>query len=360
MQSETDSLNQISEPTPAAVIDLRSDTVTKPTAAMRAAMAEAEVGDDVYGEDPTVIRLEAEAAAIFDREAAIFVPTGTMGNQIAIRLHTEHGQEVIAESRAHIVDWEMAMVSAFAGCQLRTVDAERGVLTWKQIQPLLSPKIYYRAQTGLISLENTHNMAGGTVTPLPVMEEILGGASDAHLPVHLDGARIFNASTALGIPVARLTRGFASVMFCLSKGLCAPAGSMLVSSREKIERARIFRKALGGGMRQVGILAAAGLIALTEMPRRLQEDHDHARLLAGALEDLPQVDLDAATVETNIVIFRLRGDRDAGALVSSLRRRGLLASVVGAGAIRLVTHHDVDRAMCERAAGMLAEEISRL
>jgi threonine aldolase len=210
MQAETFPLNQTSEPTPTALIDLRSDTVTKPTAAMRAAMAEAAVGDDVYGEDPTVARLEAEAAAIFGREAAIFVPTGTMGNQIAIRLHTEHGQEVITESRAHIVDWEMAMVSAFAGCQLRTIDAERGILTWKHIQPLLSPKIYYRAQTGLISLENTHNMAGGAVTPLQVMDEILAGACDARVPVHLDGARVFNAATALGIPVARLTRGFAS------------------------------------------------------------------------------------------------------------------------------------------------------
>ena len=364
MQAETFTLNPTfeptSEPTSVAPIDLRSDTVTKPTPAMRAAMAEAVVGDDVYGEDPTVARLEAEAAAIFCREAAIFVPTGTMGNQIAIRLHTEHGQEVIAESRAHIVDWEMAMVAAFSGCQLRTVDAERGILTWKHIRPLLSPKIYYRAQTGLIALENTHNMAGGAVTPLPVMEEILAGARDARIPVHLDGARVFNAATALGVSVARLTQGFDSVMFCLSKGLCAPVGSMLVSSRENIERARIFRKALGGGMRQVGVLAAAGLIALTEMPKRLEQDHDNARMLAEALAEIPQVDLDAATVETNIVIFRLRGDRDASALVSSLRVRGLLSSAVGANAIRLVTHHDVDRAMCERAARMLAEEIHKL
>jgi threonine aldolase len=171
------------------LIDLRSDTVTKPTAAMRAAMAAAEVGDDVYGEDPTVNQLEARAAQLFGREAAIFVPTGTMGNVIAMRLHTQHGQEVICESRAHVLDWEMAMMSAFAGCQARTVAAERGILTWAHIQPAIAPKIYYRAQTGLISLENTHNMAGGTVTPLPVFEEIWAGAKQAGLPVHLDGAR---------------------------------------------------------------------------------------------------------------------------------------------------------------------------
>jgi threonine aldolase len=192
-----------------------------------------------------------------------------------------------------------------------------------------------------------------------VMEEILAGAGDARIPVHLDGARVFNAAVALGVSVARLTQGFDSVMFCLSKGLCAPVGSMLVSTQENIKRARIFRKALGGGMRQVGILAAAGLIALMEMPKRLQDDHDNAKMLAEALAEIPQVDLNAATVETNIVIFRLRGDGDASALVSSLGCRGLLTSAVGASAIRLVTHHDVDRAMCERAARILAEEIHK-
>src|ERR1700742_1084309 len=204
------------------VIDLRSDTVTKPTAAMRAAMAAAPVGDDVYGEDPTVNRLEQRAAEVFGREASIFVPTGTMGNQIAIRLHTQHGQEVICEARSHILDWEMAMVSAFSGCVPRTVVGDRGVLSWESIRRAIAPKIYYRAPTGLIALENTHNMAGGTVTPVEVFEEIWEGAADAGLPVHLDGARIFNASTALNIPVDQLTRGFDSVMFCLSKGLCAP------------------------------------------------------------------------------------------------------------------------------------------
>ena len=260
------------------VIDLRSDTVTRPTPAMRAAMAAAEVGDDVYGEDPTINRLEARAAEIFGREAAIFVPTGTMGNQIAIRLHTDHGQEVICEARSHVLDWEMAMMSAFSGCSPRAVYGERGILTWPQIRSVIAPKIYYRAQTGLICLENTHNMAGGTVTPLPVYEEIWKGAAEAGLPTHLDGARVFNAAVALGISVAELTRGFDTVNFCLSKGLGAPVGSMLVGSARLIDRARSFRKALGGGMRQAGILAAAGLIALEEGPSRLHEDHANARL----------------------------------------------------------------------------------
>jgi len=200
-------------------IDLRSDTVTRPTPAMREAMASADVGDDVYGEDPTINRLEQRAAEIFGKEAAIFVPTGTMGNQIAIRLHTEHGQEVICEARSHILDWEMAMTAAFSGCQVRTVAAERGILIWDHIYPVIGAKIYYRAQTGLICLENTHNMAGGTVTPLAVLEEIWQGAKEAGLPVHLDGARVFNAATALGIGVAALTHGFDTVNFCLSTGL---------------------------------------------------------------------------------------------------------------------------------------------
>ena len=215
-------------------VDLRSDTVTRPTAAMRAAMAAAEVGDDVYGEDPTVNRLEVRAAEVMGKEAAIFVPTGTMGNQIAIRLHTEHGQEVICEARSHVLDWEMAMVAAFAGCQARAVAGDRGILRWSGIQAAIAPKIYYRAATGMISLENSHNMAGGTVTPMPVLEEIWAGAREARLPVHLDGARVFNAASALGVSVAELTRGFDTVMFCLSKGLGAPVGSMLVGSAEHI------------------------------------------------------------------------------------------------------------------------------
>lgn len=335
------------------LIDLRSDTVTRPTAAMWSAMACAEVGDDVYGEDPTVNRLERRAAEVFGREAAIFVPTGTMGNQIAIRLHTQHGQEVICEARSHVLDWEMAMVSAFSGCVPRTVAAERGVLRWEAIQRAIAPKIYYRAATGLITLENTHNMAGGTVTPLAVFEEIWAGAREARLPVHLDGARVFNAAVALGVSVAELTSGFDTVMFCLSKGLGAPVGSMLVGSRESIDRARVFRKALGGGMRQAGVLAAAGLIALDEMPKRLHEDHTNARLLAEAVATCESVEIDLSAVETNIVIFALRGEGDAAALVRALKEQGVLASAIGPHAVRLVTHYDVSREDCVRAADVL-------
>jgi threonine aldolase len=345
------------------MIDLRSDTVTRPTPAMREAMASAEVGDDVYSEDPTVNKLEKEAAEVFGREASIFVPTGTMGNQIAIRLHTQHGQEVICEARSHVLDWEMAMTAAFSGCQIRTVAAERGILTWNHIKPAIGAKIYYRAQTALVCLENTHNMAGGTVTPLPVIEEVWAGAREAGLPVHLDGARVFNAAAALGISVAKLTSGFDTVMFCLSKGLGAPIGSMLVGSRKAIEQARIHRKALGGGMRQAGILAAAGLIALHEMPKRLQEDHANARLLAESVAAVPDAaEIDLESVQTNIVIFKLRGKDqnsggDAAAFTAALKQKGVLVSAIGPHSVRFVTHYDVDRAACQKATAIVSDQL---
>lgn len=339
------------------MIDLRSDTVTKPTPAMREAMAAAEVGDDVYGEDPTVNRLERDAAEVFGKEAAIFVPTGSMGNQIAIRLHTQHGQEVICESRAHVLDWEMAMVAAFSGCVPRTVAAERGIVTWDLIRQAIGPKLYFRAQTALVCVENTHNMAGGTVTPLANLKEIWAGAREAGLPVHLDGARIFNAATALGLSVAELASGFDTVMFCLSKGLGAPVGSMLTGSKAAIERARVYRKALGGGMRQAGVLAAAGLIALHEMPGRLHEDHSNARLLAEAIAAQPAAEIDLGAVQTNIVIFSLRNGGDAAAFTAALKQKCVLVSAIGPHSVRFVTHYDVDRAACERAAAIMSEHL---
>jgi threonine aldolase len=324
---------------------------------MRAAMAAAEVGDDVYGEDPTVNLLERRAAEIFGREAALFVPTGTMGNQIGIRLHTQPGQEVIAESRAHILDWEMATTAVFSGCLVRAVPAEGGILTWKQIEPAIYARGAFRAATGLIEIENTANLAGGRCTRLEVLEEIWAGAKAHRLPVHLDGARIFNAAVALGVDVKKLTSGFDTVMFCLSKGLGAPVGSMLVGSAELMERARIFRKALGGGMRQAGILAAAGLIALEHGAARLHEDHANARLLAEALSNIENVAIDLDSVETNIIVFRLTGGVNAADVVARLRARGILASAFGPDALRLVTHLDVDRAACVKAAEALTEEI---
>ncbi|MGB6191497.1 MAG: GntG family PLP-dependent aldolase [Terracidiphilus sp.] len=338
------------------MIDLRSDTVTRPTPEMRAAMAAAEVGDDVYGEDPTVNLLEKRAAEIFGREAALFVPTGTMGNQIAIRLHTEPGHEVICESRSHILDWEMAMVAQFSGCVIRAVTTASGTLTWRDIEPVIKGRSTHHASTGLIEIENTANLAGGRCTRLEVMEEIWAEAKKRKLPLHLDGARIFNASTALGVDVKSLTRGFDTVMFCLSKGLGAPVGSMLTGSAELIDRGRVHRKALGGGMRQAGVIAAAGLIALEKMPARLHEDHANARLMAEGLSHIDGVAIDLATVETNIVIFRLKNGQSADELVRRVKSRGILISSVGPDAIRLVTHHDVDRARCLKAVETVATE----
>ncbi|HTA80191.1 MAG TPA: GntG family PLP-dependent aldolase [Terracidiphilus sp.] len=339
------------------LIDLRSDTVTRPTPEMRAAMAAAEVGDDVYGEDPTVNLLEKRAAEIFGREAALFVPTGTMGNQIGIRLHTEPGQEVICESRSHILDWEMASIAVFSGCVVRAVATPSGTLTWKDIEPVIYGRSSFRAATGLIEIENTANLAGGRVTSLRAMEEIWANAKERKLPVHLDGARIFNAATALGVDVKTLTRGFDTVMFCLSKALCAPVGSMLVGSAELMERAHVYRKGMGGGMRQAGVLAAAGLIALEEMPKRLHEDHANAKLLAEALAHIDGIVIDPETVETNIVIFRVAEGISAADVVARLKRRGILISTVGPDAIRLVTHHDVSRGACITAVEALTEEI---
>ncbi|MBI3668232.1 MAG: aminotransferase class I/II-fold pyridoxal phosphate-dependent enzyme [Acidobacteria bacterium] len=357
---EVSATKTLSEPhkgtTTDAAVDLRSDTVTKPTPEMRRAMAEAEVGDDVYGEDPTVNKLQAGAAEIFGREAALFVPTGSMGNLIAIKVWTHHGNEVICEERGHINQYELASMSAIAGCMPRTTSALDGILTWDLIEPLIRPKVYYRAQTALISLENTHNMAGGTVYPPEVAEDICEHAHAAWLPVHLDGARIFNASVALGRSVAALTRKFDSVMFCLSKGLGAPVGSMLVGSREFIEKAHVYRKLFGGGMRQVGVLAAAGLIGLEKSPQILHRDHENARYLAEGLAAIPGIAVDPRKVQTNIVIFDLRGTgRTAAEFCAELAKRKVLAGPTDKYCIRMVTHYDVDRAGIDRALTALRE-----
>jgi len=334
---------------PKRAIDLRSDTVTQPTAEMRRAMAEAEVADDVYGEDPTMNRLTEHAARIFEKEAAIFVPTGTMGNQVAIRCHTQHGQEIICEERAHFINLESATVAAFSGCQPRTIYGEDGVITWAQIKKKIAPPAYYRAQTGLIELENTGSLAGGTIFPLEVSGEICDGAHELGLPVHLDGARIFNAATAMKKSVAELARKFDSVMFCLSKGLCAPVGSMLVGSRAFIEKARVIRKAMGGGMRQAGVLAAAGLIALEKMPARLQEDHDNARLLAEGLAEIRGIRIDAKKVRTNILVFNIAGTgMDTAEFSKRLAAKNVLAAGIDSEQMRFVTHNDVTRDDCSQ------------
>jgi len=342
------------------MIDLRSDTVTKPTPAMRRAMMEAEVGDDVYGEDPTVNRLEQRAAEITGKEAALFVPTGTMGNTIAVKLLTEHGQEVIADSRAHMLDYELSMVAWFSGCVIRAIQTEDGILSWEQVRRQIKPLSPYSAPTGLVEIENPHNMWGGTIYPMSTIREICDGAHERGVPVHLDGARIFNAASAMGIPVREIAASADTVMFCLSKGLGAPAGSLLSGPAKLIAKGRLYRKRLGGGMRQVGVLAAAGLVALDESPRRLFDDHCNAKFLAEGLARIPGIQIDPRRVATNIVVFDVSETGIAPAEISArLKQRGVLLNPINERQMRAVTHYDVDRQACAQALEALADAISR-
>ena len=324
-------------------------------------MAEAEVGDDVYGEDPTVNRLQDRAAEIFEKEAAIFVPTGSMGNQTAVKLHTRPGQEVVIEERGHIFNFEMAAMAAISGTLARPVRSKdgSGILTWDEIATAIhSQSAYYVAPTGLIALENSHNLAGGTLLTRDRTADICARAHALKIPVHLDGARIFNAAVALGESVASLARPADSVMFCLSKGLGAPVGSMLLGKRSFIDEARVVRKMLGGGMRQAGVLAAAGLIALEETPKRLHEDHENARKLAEGLAALPGMKIDPEKVLTNIVIVDVSDAvMTADRICASLQKMGVLASGFGSS-IRMVTHYDVTRADIETALQKMRSVVS--
>jgi threonine aldolase len=338
------------------MIDLRSDTVTKPTPAMRQAMFEAEVGDDVYAEDPTANRLEERAAEIAGKEAALFVPTGTMGNTIAIKLLTEHGEEVVCDSRAHLLDWELSMLAWFSGCLIRPAETSDGILTWDHIRTVLKAGGAHSARTGAIAIENTHNMAGGRVYPQDVIDDICNRAHEAGVPVHMDGARVFNASVASGKPVREIVAKVDTVMFCLSKALGAPVGSMLAGPAKLIERGRLLRKRLGGGMRQVGVLAAAGMIALDESPKCLHVDHANAQFLARRLAGIEGVSV--RPVETNIVIFDLPTRCSPGATASALRERGVLLNAVNDQFMRAVTHYDVSREDCARAVEVLEEVIA--
>jgi threonine aldolase len=337
------------------MIDLRSDTVTKPTPAMRRAMFEAEVGDDVYREDPTVNRLEERAAEIAGKAAALFVPTGTMGNTIAIKVLTEHGQEVICDSRAHVLDYELAMVAWFSGCVVRAIPTERGLLSAEEVVRNIRPPSPNSASTGAVEIEQTHNMGGGTVYPLRTVCEICDAAHQRGVRVHMDGARIFNASAALGLPVHEIASRADTVMFCLSKALGAPAGSMLAGPADLIAKGRLYRKRLGGGMRQSGILAAAGLVALEESPALLPADHANARYLAEGFARIPGISVDPASVDTNIVVFDISATGLAPADVSAqLRGRGVLINAINQRCLRAVTHYDVDRAQCAQAVEAVA------
>ena len=326
------------------MIDLRSDTVTKPSDKMRAAMAAAEVGDDVFGDDPTVNRLQERAAEIFEKEAALWVPTGCMGNEIAVKVHTKPGQEILTEDRGHILNYELGAAAVISGVTIRAVRSSDGSghLTWDEIAPhiRIDPP-YYQAATGLVCLENTHNFAGGSVMNSAACADVCEKTHAVGLPVHMDGARIFNASVALNESVADLTRHCDSVMFTLSKGLGAPAGSMLLGTVDFIKKARIWRKRLGGGMRQIGILAAAGLIGLEEAPVRLYEDHENSKCLAQGLAEIDGIAIDVDKVVTNIVIFDIsRTGKTSDEIVAALEERGILA--IGFGSlIRMVTHLDI-------------------
>jgi threonine aldolase len=343
------------------MIDLRSDTVTKPTRAMREAMAQAEVGDDVYGEDPTVNRLQEQAAALLGKAHALFVPSGTMGNQLSIRVHTQPGQEVIVDAASHIVRYEQGAAGALAGVQLHWVQGRRGLMAPDQVEAAIRPRDPYTIPTALICLEQTHNGGGGSIYSLSAIEEIHAVADRLHVPMHLDGARLFNAVVATGIPAHRYARYFQTVTFCLSKGLGAPAGSLIVTDdTELLNRLRRGRRMYGGAMRQAGILAAAGLYALAHHVDRLKEDHDHAKELARTLHTIPSVSLNPNDVETNIIFFDVKKSGCSQAEVAAaLKEAGVLVSAVGGTRFRAVTHLDISSADIEQAGDILTRILTR-
>lgn len=342
------------------MIDLRSDTVTKPSQAMREAMARAAVGDDVYGEDPTVNRLQEMAAALLGKDAALFVPSGIMANQLSIRVQTRPGDEVIIEGSSHIVRYEHGAAAALAGVQLHWLSGVRGILEPEQVEAAIRPKDPYSIPTTLICLENTHNSGGGSIYPLSKINRIRTLALARGIPMHLDGARLFNAVVATGVPAAEYSRHFETVSFCLSKGLGAPVGSMIVSDRPTVDKLRRLRRLYGGGMRQAGILAAAGIYALEHNIPRLKEDHDHARVLADALKKIPTVSVRPDQVETNIVLFDVTSSRRSPTeILADLKKEGVLVNAVAGTTFRAVTHLDVTSKDIEEAGKVFASVLSR-
>lgn len=337
-------------------IDLRSDTVTKPTRAMREAMAHAEVGDDVIGIDPTVEKLQVRTAELLGKEAALFMPSGSMTNQIAIRLHCQPGDEFLCEADCHVYNYEQAAYAQLSGIAPRPVQGAAGILHVDQLRGLIRPENDHMVRTRLVCLENTHNRGSGSIQPLENVDAICQWASEHGLRTHLDGARLFNAVAATGVSAKRWSEGFDSVSVCFSKGLGAPVGSALAGSAEFIKRARRARKLFGGGMRQVGIIAAGALYALENHRARLPEDHQHAQLLAEAVRRSPGLSLDPDRVETNIVIFRIAPELGTAAnFAKLLSDRGIGVLTVGPQKIRMVTHLDVDRARIETACAALEE-----
>ncbi|MFO7952585.1 MAG: low-specificity L-threonine aldolase [Bacillota bacterium] len=339
------------------MIDLRSDTITRPTEEMRKAMYEAEVGDDVYGEDPTVNRLQEMAAEKMGKEEALFVASGTMGNQVAVLTHTRPGSEMIIEADAHIYYYEAAAASVFAGVQPRPLKGNKGILSAELVEWAIRENDIHLPPTSLICLENTHNRAGGVVFPVEEMKKIHQVAGKRNLPIHLDGARIFNASIASGVPVKDYTACTSSIQFCFSKGLSAPVGSILAGSSDFIEEARRWRKRLGGGMRQAGIIAAAALVALDTMVERLAEDHANARLLSDGLAEMKGLEFNPGDVETNIVIVKPT-IMSVHQLSSELKKRGILTVVMEPDRIRLTTNRGVDKSAIERTLSVFNDILS--
>lgn len=334
-------------------IDLRSDTVTQPTQAMRAAMMDATVGDDVYGEDPTVLELQDRVARMLGKEAGLFFPSGTMCNQVAIANHTRPGQELICDRDCHVFNYELGAASRLNGVQLNPIDAPRGLLTAAQVEAAIRPVDLHIPQTGLVLLENTHNRGGGSIYPMATIAGIAAVATRHSLPMHLDGARMLNACVATAVSPAEMARSFDSVYFCLSKGLGCPVGSVLAGSVEFIDQAMRLRKAFGGGMRQIGILAAAGLYALDHHVERLADDHRRAHFLAEQLAGLDIFEIDVEAVQTNIVLIDINHGRTmALAIQAELAEQGLLVTVFGPRRIRLVTHLDIDDNDIDQAIGI--------
>lgn len=343
------------------MIDLRSDTVTKPTDEMRKAMARAEVGDDVYGEDPTINRLQDMAAAMLGKRFALFVPSGTMANQLAIRSHTQSGQEIIVESKSHIVRYEQGAAGALAGVQLHWVTGERGIMTVEQVEAAIRPNDPHSITTALICIENTHNAGGGTIYPLSTIEKIRALAVRHGIPMHLDGARLFNAVVATTLPPTVYAQHFETVSLCLSKGLGAPVGSLLISNDQRLmDRARRFRRMYGGAMRQAGILAAAGIYALERHVARLRTDHEHAKKLARQLQHISAIQIAPQHVETNIVIFDIVDEhRSPAELVAALKEHGVLINAVGGQSYRAVTHLHITDKQIDEAADVFANVLKR-
>ena len=327
------------------IVDFRSDTLTKPTDEMRKAIFEAEVGDDVYGEDPTVNKLEKLAADKVGKEAALFVPTGTMGNQLALLAHTNRGQEVILEDWAHIYRYEVGGLAFLSGLQSRTIKGKKGVMDPLEIERnIVKDDDIHNAETGLICLENTHNMAGGVVVPLDIMEKTYDIAKKNNIPLHLDGARVFNASTYLKCDVKDIAKNTDSLMFCLSKGLCAPVGSILAGNKDFINKARKLRKMLGGGMRQAGVLASAGIIALEKMVDRLEIDHENIKLLSEGLGNIKGIEIDKETVHTNILMINVKNTELSGKeFVLKMKENGILVSEITNEIVRFVSHYYINR-----------------